>query len=66
MKLPKTKGLRFGQLLVIALEVSRHLRSEEWEDIDDDSTEQAYVITGKDLFYLENDELEKILNDYVG
>lgn len=60
----KIEGLRFGQLLVAALTKSGHWRQEELP-YDEYNYDVIYKVLHKDLFYLENDELEKIIQDFL-
>lgn len=64
----KINGLRFGQLLVNALEHSGNLQVFQVpQDInsDRDNRVKEYLVTGTDLFYIENDELEAIIQQYL-
>lgn len=66
----KVDGLRFGQLLINALCKSGHLEQVNipTDDINDEKygrTDIAYVVRGTDLFYLENDKLEELLQDFL-
>ena len=63
------EGLRFGQLLINALDMSGHLEPIVIpRDINDEKFGEgdvAYVVKGVDLFYLKNDKLETILQDFL-
>lgn len=57
----KIEGMRFGQLLVNVLAKNGHM---SWQT--DGKGGLKYEVTGRDLFYLENDDLEKMIQDYLG
>lgn len=73
----KTEGLRLGQLLICALEDAGHLRQSSVTvasgfRVDPNNVEHSmldqnicYEVVGVDLFYLENDELEEILQKFL-
>jgi hypothetical protein len=64
----KISDLRFGQLLILALDRSGQLKQISVpSDVNDEKYGEgvAYRVTGTDLFYLENDKLEEILQDYL-
>lgn len=65
----KIEDLRFGQLLINALQqygyldhrkISHNVMDEEYADAD-----MAYAVVGTDLFFVENDELETILQRFL-
>ena len=59
---------RFGQILVNALCAAGYLKQISVpSDVNDESygEKEAYLVTGEDLYYLENDKLEEILQDFL-
>ena len=64
----KIKGERLGQLLINALITAGHLQLfAPPHDPNEDHYNgiPEYLVIGKDLFQLENDELEEIVQDYL-
>jgi hypothetical protein len=66
----RIKGLRFGQLLLAALMDGGYLKQipVPTGDINDEKygiTDMAYLVSGVDLFYLENEQLEEILQNFL-
>lgn len=57
----RINDLRFGQLLINAL-IDQNYISNEY---DMKTNLMKYVVTGKDLFYMENNEIELIIDNYL-
>jgi hypothetical protein len=62
----KIEEMRFFQLLVAALRTNGNLEFRVLPPDENGVEERAYVVTGVDPFFLENDELEKILQKFLG
>ena len=56
----KIKGLRFGQLLINAL-----LRAKHIQQFSGDNIQPSYIVKDIDPFYIENDELEEIIQEFL-